>query len=140
MPTITIPLLHVETVTPRSRLLTLDLKGHVFDFRPGQAVMIGAAGTQPHRPYSIACSPERASETQTLELLIAVEADGTLGPHLPHTAAGSPTEVEGPLGTFFFPVDLPQERLLFVAGRLGSQDRVHGPLRKPKQLGTRQVA
>ena len=119
MPTITVPLIRVEPVTPRSRLVTLDLKGHGFDFRPGQAVLIGAPGTQPHRPYSIACSPERASETQTLELLIALEADGTLGPHLPQTTAGSLIDVEGPLGTFFFPVDLPQDRLLFVAGGTG---------------------
>jgi NAD(P)H-flavin reductase len=119
VPTLTIPLLHVEPVTPRTRLVTLDLNGHVFDFRPGQAVMIGAAGTQPHRPYSIACSPERAFETQKLEMLIALEADGTLGPHLPDTTPGTLIEVEGPLGTFFFPVDLPKERLLFVAGGTG---------------------
>lgn len=119
VPTITVPLISVEPATPRSRLITLDLRGQIFDFRPGQAVLIGAPGNRPHRPYSIACSPERASETQTLELLIALEADGTLGPHLPDSTAGSPIQVEGPLGTFFFPVDLPQERLLFVAGGTG---------------------
>ena len=120
MPTVTVPLKSVVAATPRSRLVTLDLKGHAFDFRPGQAVLIGAPGAQPHRPYSIACSPERAAETQTLELLIALEADGTLGPHLPDGGRpGSLIQVEGPLGTFVFPVDLPQERLLFVAGGTG---------------------
>ncbi len=119
MPTITVPLVSIAPVTPRSRLVTLDLRGHVFDFRPGQAVLIGVPGIQPHRPYSIACSPERASETQALELLIALEADGTLGPHLPDTTPGTLIDVEGPLGTFFFPVDLPNQRLLFVAGGTG---------------------
>lgn len=71
--------------------------------------------------HSIACSPQRASETRTLELLIALEADGTLGPHLPETTARSVIEVEGPLGTFFFPADAPEMRLLFVAGGPGSR-------------------
>ena len=119
VPTITVPLVSLAPVTPRSRLVTLDLKGHTFDFRPGQAVVIGASGAQPRRPYSIACSPERASETGTLEMLIALEADGTLGPHLPDTTPGTLIDVEGPLGTFFFPVDLPNQRLLFVAGGTG---------------------
>jgi NAD(P)H-flavin reductase len=113
-----VPLISVAPVTPRSRLVTLGLEGQAFDFLPGQAVLIGAPGDEPRRPYSIACSPERASETRTLELLIALEADGALGPHLPETT-GSLIEIEGPLGTFFFPVDLPQERLLFVAGGTG---------------------
>ena len=119
MPVLSVPLISVAPVTPRSRLVTLDLTGHAFDFRPGQAVLIGAPGDEPRRPYSIACSPEQASETDTLELLIALEADGTLGPHLPETTAGSLIDVEGPLGTFFFPVDPPEQRLLFVAGGTG---------------------
>ena len=118
MPTLVFPLLNVLAVTPRSRLLTLDLGGQRFDFRPGQAVLIGAPGVA-RRPYSIACSPELASETGTLELLIALEDDGTLGAHLPDLRPGSPIEVEGPLGTFFFPVDPPAQRLLFVAGGTG---------------------
>ena len=118
MPTLVLPLLNVLAVTPRSRLLTLDLGGQPFDFRPGQAVLIGAPGV-PRRPYSIACSPELASETGTLELLIALEDDGTLGAHLPESRPGSPIEVEGPMGTFIVPADLPEQRLLFVAGGTG---------------------
>lgn len=119
MPTLVLPLLNVLPVTPRSRLLTLDLGGQPFDFRPGQAVLIGAPGGQPHRPYSIACSPELASETGALELLIALEDDGTLGAHLPDSRPGSPIEVEGPLGTFIVPADPPEQRILFVAGGTG---------------------
>jgi NAD(P)H-flavin reductase len=109
----------MAAVTPRSRLLTLDLRGQSFEFRPGQAVLVGTRGVQPRRPYSIACSPERAAETQTLELLIALEADGTLGPHLLDLTPGVPIDVEGPLGTFLFPADPPVRPLLFVAGGTG---------------------
>ena len=119
MPTVSVPLVSVAAVTPRSRLLTLDLRNQSFEFRPGQAVLIGTRGVQPRRPYSIASSPERAAETRTLELLIALEADGTLGPHLLDLVPGMPIDVEGPLGTFLFPADPPELPLLFVAGGTG---------------------
>ena len=81
-------------------------------------MLIGAPGGE-RRPYSIASSPELAAESQTLELLIALEADGTLGPNLPNLTAGSPIDLEGPMGTFLFPEELPTQRLLFVAGGTG---------------------
>jgi ferredoxin-NADP reductase len=119
VPTVTVPLISVAAVTPRSRLVTLDLREHAFDFRPGQAVLIGAPGYQPRRPYSIASSPERAAETRTLELLIALESDGTLGAHVSGVDPGGALDVEGPLGTFLFPLEPPQQRLVFVAGGTG---------------------
>ena len=119
MPTVTVPLSSVTAVTPRSRLITLDLGEHPFEFRPGQAVLIGANGYQPRRPYSIASSPERAAEIRALELLIALEADGSLGSHLASVSPGQALDVEGPLGTFLFPLDPPAQRLLFVAGGTG---------------------
>ncbi len=119
MPILTLPLVSVVSATPRSRLVTLDISGHTFDFRPGQAVVIGAHEGHARRPYSIACSPEQAAETRQLELLMALEADGTLGPHLPDVTAGTAIDVDGPLGTFLFPVDVPEQRLLFVAGGTG---------------------
>jgi ferredoxin-NADP reductase len=81
--------------------------------------MIGAPGNHGRRPYSIASSPEMAAETRTLELLIALEEDGTLGPHLAEATAGRPIELEGPLGTFLFPLSPPEQPLLFVAGGTG---------------------
>jgi len=119
VPTITVPLVSVLPLTPRTRLLTLDLRKRLFDFQPGQAVLIGTPGAEPRRAYSIACSPEQASETETLELLIALEADGSFGPHLPETDPGNPIQVEGPLGTFLLPGDGPSQRVLFVAGGTG---------------------
>jgi NAD(P)H-flavin reductase len=115
----TVPLLHVAPATPRSRLLTIDIRGTRFDFLAGQAVLVAEHGQTDRRPYSIACSPERAAQTGQLELLIALESNGTLGPHLPHPHPGTLVDVEGPLGTFVFPEQPDQPHLLFVAGGTG---------------------
>jgi NAD(P)H-flavin reductase len=88
-------------------------------FLPGQAVMIGVHGQQLRRPYSIACSPERARETGQLELLIATEAYGDLGEHLAGVRPGVLVDVEGPMGTFTLPETANQPWLLFVAGGTG---------------------
>lgn len=106
-------------MTPRSRLVALDLHGVTFPFEAGQAVLVGDSGQQQRRPYSIACSPERADETQRLELLVGVEADGTAGPHLSLTGGRERVDVDGPLGTFTFPPTLTHGRVLFVAGGSG---------------------
>jgi len=78
--------------------------------------MVGTHGAAVRRPFSIACSPERAVETHVLELLIAMEGgSGDLG----WAAPGALVDVEGPIGTFTFPSSLQQSRLLFVAGGTG---------------------
>jgi len=78
--------------------------------------MVGTHGAAVRRPFSIACSPERAVETHVLELLIAMEGgSGDLG----WAAPGVLVDVEGPIGTFTFPSSLQQSRLLFVAGGTG---------------------
>lgn len=120
VPTIvTLPLIDVAAVTPRSRLIALDLEGLDFPYRPGQAVMVGDHGQPARRPYSIAASPERAAETQRLELLVGVDDSGRAGPHLALTGRGERLDVEGPMGSFTFPPALTQRRLLFVAGGTG---------------------
>ena len=119
MALVTAPLLGITPVTPRSRLLQIDLRDNLFPFRAGQAVLIGMHGQAERRPYSIACSPERARETSRLELLVALEDDGGLGPHLVSPSPGVLVDIEGPLGTFVFPEEAQQEWLLFVAGGTG---------------------
>ena len=119
MALVTAPLLGITPVTPRSRLLQIDLRQNLFPFRAGQAVFIGTHGQRERRPYSIASSPERTLETNRLELLIALEANGDLGPHLVSPSPGDLVDVEGPLGTFTFPDNATQEWLLFVAGGTG---------------------
>ena len=116
---VTLPLLDIAAVTPRSRLVALDLERVEFSYLAGQAVVIGDHGQSMRRPYSIAASPERAMETKRLELLIGVDADGIAGPHLALRGRGDEIDVEGPIGTFTFPPDLEHRRLLFVAGGSG---------------------
>jgi glycine betaine catabolism B len=119
VPLVTVPLVNVAPATPRSQLVTVDVLGLAFDFTPGQAVLIGAHGQPDRRPYSIASSPERVSETHQLELLIALDDGGAIGPHLPAARPGMLVDMDGPLGTFMFPEAPAQPRLLFVAGGTG---------------------
>jgi ferredoxin-NADP reductase len=113
---LTLPLARVDATSPRSRLLSIDTSGHPFSYLPGQAVMMGPHGAGDRRPYSIACSPERAVETHTLEFLIAME--GGSG-DLTWATGGALVDVEGPIGTFTFPASVDQSRVLFVAGGTG---------------------
>jgi ferredoxin-NADP reductase len=119
VPVVTIPLAEIAAETPRSRLVAVDLRGKAFDFLAGQAVLIGAHGQAERRPYSIACSPERAAETHRLELLMALEPTGELGPHLPAAGVGTLVDVDGPVGTFVVPEGPSESRLLFIAGGTG---------------------
>ena len=115
----TVSVRDVQPITPRSRLVTLDLGGVTLDFKPGQAVLVGAEGGSERRPYSIACSPERAAERGCLELLISVESNGSLGGTLGPATPGSVVDVDGPIGTFTLPPERRAEWLLFVAGGTG---------------------
>ena len=81
--------------------------------------MVAQHGEAERRPYSIASSPEQAAETQRIELLIATEPDGTLGPHLGSADPGTLFDVEGPIGTFTLPEVPSAGWLLFVAGGTG---------------------
>jgi NAD(P)H-flavin reductase len=116
---VTAPLLEIAAITPRSRLLSVDLSAREVGFKAGQAVLIGWHGDTERRPYSIACSPEAAREHGRLELLVSLDAPGEIARRLPEAARGTLVDVEGPLGTFTFPESPAQQRLLFVAGGTG---------------------
>lgn len=115
MPTVTASIRTTRQATPRSRLLTVELDGRAYPFLPGQAVIVTPHGRDERRPYSIACAPEHTAETGCLELLVGVDGPGGL----PWAEAGNRLQVDGPLGTFTFPVAPEQSRLLFVAGGTG---------------------
>jgi NAD(P)H-flavin reductase len=116
---VTAPLLEITAVTPRSRLLVVDLSARAVGFKAGQAVLIGWHGDAERRPYSIAISPEAAAEQARIELLISLDAPGEIARRLPDVARGTLVDLEGPLGTFIFPELPAQQRLLFVAGGTG---------------------
>lgn len=116
---VTAPLLDIAAVTPRSRLLVVDLSARGVGFQAGQAVLIGWHGDSERRPYSIACSPESAAEQARLELLVSLDAPGEIARRLPAATRGMLVDLDGPLGTFVFPRLPDQRHLLFVAGGTG---------------------
>lgn len=115
---VTVPLANVLTITPRSRLVRIDVARTGFQFQPGQAVLVGTHGAE-RRPYSIASSPDQTQETGLLDLLVAVEQDGALGSHFGAGTPGTAVEIEGPLGSFTLPPLASHKRILLVAGGTG---------------------
>jgi ferredoxin-NADP reductase len=115
---VTLPIREVLPGTPRARIARLDLNGHAFEYTAGQAVAIASHGQEIRKPYSIAGAPEDARRDGCLELLVGVNADGTPGPHLT-LERGHLVDVEGPVGTFTFPVEPDEQRFVFIAGGTG---------------------
>jgi ferredoxin-NADP reductase len=113
---LTVPLARVEQASVRSRLLIADISGYPFQSSPGQAVMMAPHGAPARRPFSLASSPERATETHSIELLIAMEGGSE---DLRWATAGALIDLEGPFGTFTFPASVEESHLLFVAGGTG---------------------
>ena len=114
---LTLPLKEIVVATPRARIVRFDLNGQDFDYLPGQAVMVGVPGAA-KRPYSIAAPPEETRRSGSIELLVGVAVDGTVGRHLP-LEVGQAVDIEGPLGSFTFPADPIERRFVFVAGGTG---------------------
>lgn len=114
----TLPVRENLAETRRARVLRLDLEGHAFPFRAGQAVLAGLHGQPDRRPYSIASSPEDVARDGWFELLVQIDDDGRIPPHLPQHA-GARMDIEGPIGHFTFPEHPPERQFLFVAGGTG---------------------
>lgn len=134
---ITLPLAAHTQVSPRLSLLTLDIRDVRLSFDAGQAILLAPHGHTPRRPYSIASSPEQASATGYLDVLIAAGEHG-----LPWATPGVLVDVEGPVGAFRVPETTADTHLLFVAGGTGIApihamlDQVirHGPGVRPSLL------
>lgn len=118
MAKLVVPARSVLQATPRSRLLTLDLRAHPFSFTAGQAVFAGLVGGAVRRPYSIACSPSHAATAHELELLVQID-DAPENPHLERVAPDTPVEIEGPFGSFWLPSPVREPHVLFIAGGTG---------------------
>jgi NAD(P)H-flavin reductase len=115
---LTLSIREVLPATPRARIVRVDLDGQTFDYAAGQAVRIGSHGQDKHKPYSISASPEDARSTQSIELLVGVDANGAAGDHLA-LDPGHLVDVEGPLGSFTFPPNPDEPRFVFIAGGTG---------------------
>jgi ferredoxin-NADP reductase len=116
---VTLPVRHVAAATPRAAIVRLNLGGHDFPYRAGQAVLIGAAGQGRRRPYSLATAPHEVRQRSELEILVGVDANGSAGAHLPQLTEGIYVDVEGPVGSFQLPAAPAQREFVFVAGGTG---------------------
>jgi ferredoxin-NADP reductase len=96
----------------------LSLGGARFNYRAGQAALIGVVDQPLHVPYSIASAPEDTTEQGSLEFLIKLEAGGW-GPQLSGLHRGSRISLHGPAGSFVFPRTPAERQFLFVAGGTG---------------------
>ena len=115
MPVLTARVRSNTRATPTTRLLTLDLQAHPFEYRAGQWARVGfdAAGA---KPYSIASAP---SEAEARGLQFLVRTDGS-GAELVAARRGSAVHLEGPHGRFCLPDEFFTWRnALFVAGGTG---------------------
>jgi ferredoxin-NADP reductase len=109
----------VIPATPTTRTLRLDLNRAPFAFAAGQAALIGPAEQDLRIPYSIASAPSEAVERGWLDFLIKVEASGRWGQQFEAVAPGARIGVQGPYGSFLFPVEPPERHFLFIAGGTG---------------------
>jgi ferredoxin-NADP reductase len=115
---LTLSIRDVRPATPRARIVRLDLGGVAFPYLPGQAVLLGAHDAADRKPYSLAAAPEESARDRSLELLVGIGGEGTPGPHLA-LDPGACVDVEGPVGSFTFPLNPGERRFLFIAGGTG---------------------
>jgi ferredoxin-NADP reductase len=113
----TLRIREVLPATPRARIVRLDLAGETFGYLPGQWIKVGAHGQPTRKAYSVACSPEDADRDGWIELLVGLDGESS-GAHLV-LERGAAIDVEGPFGTFTFPIDPAERRFLFIAGGTG---------------------
>ena len=109
----------VIPATPTTRILRLDLNRGHFAFAAGQAALIGPAEQELRIPYSIASAPIETVEHGWLDFLIKVEASGRWGQQFEAVAPGARIGIQGPYGSFLFPVEPPERHFLFIAGGTG---------------------
>lgn len=116
---LTLRVREVIPATPRARIVRLGLDERPFDYRPGQAILVGRAGGPTRRPYSLATAPHEARERRELEILVGLDRSATSVEPLPVMTPGTELDVEGPVGSFAFPRSPSERRFLFLAGGTG---------------------
>jgi len=115
----TFPIRDAVQATPRAHIIRLDLQGGSFPYQAGQAAYLRPHGAEKRRPYSIASAPEETERNGLIEFLVQTGTDGSSGLTLDLIEPGTPVTVDGPLGSFTFPVHPREERFVFIAGGTG---------------------
>ncbi len=116
---LTLPIRESVAATPRAAIIRLDLQGQPFSYRAGQAAYLHPEGAAKRRPYSIASAPEETAQHGRLEFLVQIDADGSSGMPRAAIQPGTLVGIEGPLGSFQFPVHPSERQFLFIAGGTG---------------------
>jgi NAD(P)H-flavin reductase len=106
----------IVPVTPRAQLVRLALDGRPFPYQAGQSVLLGTPGERNRRAYSLTDAPDAANSQGYLELLVGSDAAGRMAPSL---SCGDSVEIDGPIGTFTFPLNTGDRRFVFIAGGTG---------------------
>lgn len=109
----------VRSATKTSRIVRLSLDGSAFRYRAGQAALIGPLDRADRVPFSIASAPEESATGGYLEFLIKVDGADRWGEDFEPLVRGRRMEVRGPRGSFVFPAEGREHRLLFIAGGTG---------------------
>lgn len=119
MPDLVLRVTSVRKETPSTRVVRVDLGDASFNYKAGQAAVIGPADSARRVPYSVASAPEETARHGWLEFLIKLHPDGRWGEGFEVPRRGGRLAVRGPAGRFVFP-DAPEERrFLFIAGGTG---------------------
>lgn len=94
-----VEIVDVQSVGPGTVALAVEAPPG-FDARPGQFVQVRATvdGEAVTRHYSVS-SPR---VTETFEVTVGVDPEGTLSPWLADAAPGDPVEVDGPFGRVYY--------------------------------------
>lgn len=116
---LTLPIREAIVATPRAHIIKLDLQGEAFPYLAGQAAYLQPHGSGKRRPYSIASAPEETARHGCIEFLVQTSTDGTSGLAPDRVVPGTSVDIDGPLGSFTFPVQPRERRFVFIAGGTG---------------------
>ena len=113
-----VPVVEVRRETPSVRTLVFDIRGHDFDFYPGQYVMLKVpyppTGEELKRAYSIASTPLRKD---ILELTVKRKEGGKASVYLTtEVKSGDRFYIKGPYGKFYWTEGLSTRVVLIGAG------------------------
>lgn len=116
---LTLPIRESMAATSRAAIIHLDLQGHPFPYRAGQAVYLQPAKAQKRRPYSIASAPEQTASSGQLEFLVQIDTGNGWGMTPESIKPGELVAVEEPKGSFTFPEHPRERHYVFIAGGTG---------------------
>jgi ferredoxin-NADP reductase len=109
----------VRKATPSSSIVSVSLDGASFPYRAGQVASLSPPGASTRVPYSIASAPEDTTVDSTIQFLIKLDSGGRWGDGFKRLRRGLSLSVHGPSGSFVFPENPPERRVLFIAGGTG---------------------